>query len=223
MITLARLYRMIRHPRQTSHELVKDPDPRSALKVVLALGICMALMFGISAWAQDYPPAPDVLQTWINAYGEFGILPFLKIPAENYRLVLAVISIPLSLACWMLMAGTARLISLFFGGRVTFDQYLNLFGYSFFAFWILAHLVEICIEGLGGAAMLPSLRGEYGPLAYNFFVYSLPVGWVLLLSLGGAYNGLVTYFTEKFSGWKAATTGMLTMAWPIVLVLSLLR
>ncbi len=223
MNTLSRLWKVIVSPRQTALELVHDSSPRSALAVVLGLGICYAITFGISAWKHDFPPSQDVLKTWIEVYGEFGILPFVNIPTESYRLAEAIFIIPVTLASWILMAGSARLLSIRLGGKLTFEQYLNLFGFSFFAFWILAQLMDTLINSLGSAYMLPALRNEYGPLARSFFTYSFIVGWPLLLTLGGVYNGLVSHFTEKFAAWKAALVGMVTLPWPIVLVAFLVR
>jgi hypothetical protein len=131
--------------------------------------------------------------------------------------------IPVVLASWILMAGSARLLSILFGGKITFEQYLNLFGFSFFAFWILAQLMDMLINSLGSAYMLPALRNEYGPVARGFFIYSLTLGWPLLLTLGGVYNGLVSYYTEKFAAWKAALITMVTLPWPIIMVAFLVR
>jgi len=230
MKTIKRLWQIIIYPRRTAEELVADPTPRSAFWVVLGLGLLMTFSFGLSAWQHDYPPAPDVLQTWIEAYGEFGILPFLKIPPENYRLVVAVISLPLMLSLWALMAGWARLISILFKGKVSFDQYLNLFGFSFFVFWLLAFLLDTLFEipPLGNY-LLPSLRGAYGPIARGFYTYWFSIEWTLLVALGGVWNGIVCYFSESDAIGRAASraqailTGLVTMAGPILAASFLIR
>jgi len=223
MNTISKFWKIIVAPRRTALDLVKENDIRSALYVILGLGIVLALMNLASALTHDFPPPADEFQTWIDAYGEFAMLPFLNIPPENYRLAQAIFAIPLVLALWILMAGSARLLSILFGGKVSYDQYLNLFCFSFFTFLILAGVIDTAINLLSGDYMLASLRGVHGAFARGFYVYSFSINWTVLLTVGGVYNALVSYFTEKFAAWKAAVIGMVTMSWPIVLITLLLR
>jgi hypothetical protein len=223
MNTISKFWKIIVAPQRTALELARENSIRSSLSVVLSLGFVLALMNLASALAHDFPPPADEFQTWIDAYGEFAMLPFLNIPPEHYRLAQAIFAIPLVLALWILMAGSAKLLSILFGGKVSYDQYLNLLCFSFFTFWILAGVIDTAINLLSGDYMLSSLRGEHGVFARGFYVYSFSINWTVLLTVGGVYNGLVSYFTEKFAAWKAVVIGMVTMAWPIVLTSLLLR
>ena len=54
-------------------------------------------------------------------------------------------------------------------------------------------------------------------------MYAFSMEWIVFITLGGVYNALVSTFTERFSAWKAAVIGMVTMAWPILLVSLLFR
>lgn len=160
---------------------------------------------------------------WIATWGEFAMLPFVKIPAENYRLAQAIFIIPLLLAIWLLMAGSARVLSVLWGGKVSFEQYLNVLGYSFFAFWIVGQVLDMSYSGILGRWMLPALRMEYGAGIQAFFANFPSVMWTVTLSLGGLYNGIVTYELERFSLWKVVVISLVTLAWPIVLISILLR
>jgi len=223
MNTISKFWMIIVSPRRTALELAQEKSIRASLSVVLGLGIVLAAVNLVSALAHDFPPPPDEYQTWVEAYGEFAMLPFLNIPPENYRLAQAIFAIPLLLGVWMLMAGSARVLSILFNGKVSYDQYLNLLCFSFFTFMILAGLLDTALNLLSGDYMLSALRGEHGAFARGFYIYAFSVEWVVLLTLGGVYNALVSYFTERFSAWKAAVIGMVTMSWPIVLVSLLLR
>ena len=50
-----------------------------------------------------------------------------KVPTQHYRLAQAIFMTPLVVAIWIWMAGSARLLSIGFGGRVTYRQYLILY------------------------------------------------------------------------------------------------
>jgi len=45
----------------------------------------------------------------------------------------------------------------------------------------------------------------------------------LLLTVGGVYNGLVAYFSEKLVAWKAALITMVTLPWPVMMAAFLIR
>jgi hypothetical protein len=199
----------------------------ASLAIVLGFGIVVGLLFARSHLAQDYPPPPDALETWIETWGEFAMLPYLKIPAERYRLAQALLMIPLSLAVWILMAGSARVLCVLFGGRTTFVQYANLFGHSFYVFWALAVLLDGLYTLLLGDHLLRALRLEYGPLARAFVAHYPPLMWTLALGVGAAYNGIVAYESEEATGivavLKAAAIAVATGFWPIALSALLLR
>jgi hypothetical protein len=180
-------------------------------------------MFVISHLKGDYPPPPDELEVWIETWGEFAMLPFLKIPAEHYRLAQAILIVPMILAVWILMAGSARILSILFGGKVSFQQYLNLFGFSFFAFWILGSLLDAIYSGIFGDVVLNALRMEYGTFAKTLATYFPQVMWVGVLSAGGIYNGIVIHENESLSRVQTALMGMTTFVWPIVMISTITR
>jgi hypothetical protein len=159
----------------------------------------------------------------IEAWGEFSMLPFLNIPAEVYRLFLAEIMIPLLLAIWILMAGSARLISILFGGKVTYKQYLILFSYSFFSFFLIASILDMIYSGLMFRVIMSALRGEYGPLVRQGFILYPAFFWVTALGLAGIYNGIVCQEGEGWAWWKSALVAVVTFVWPMVLISFTLR
>ena len=223
MKALRNLVKIIIHPRKTSHEIAQDTTIYASLTVVFGCGLVFALLFLVSHLMHDYPPPPNELNIWIDTWGEFAMLPFIKLPAESYRLAQAIFMLPLVLAIWLLMAGSARVLSILFGGKASFEQYLNVFGYSFFAFWILGQLLDMSYSGLLGPWVLPALRMEYGLGIQIFFANFPPVMWTMMLAIGGIYNGIVTHELEGFSLWKVVVIGTVTLAWPIVLITILLR
>ena len=223
MNVIRNLIMIILHPRKTSQAIAQEKTIYPSLTVVLGFGLVYSILFLASHLAHDYPPPPDELKTWIDTWGEFAMLPFVNIPAESYRLAQAMFVLPLVLAVWMLMAGSARVLSVLFKGKVSFEQYLNVFGYSFFAFWIMGQLLDMGYSSLLGPWVLPGLRMAYGPGLQAFFANFPPVVWTMMLSFGGIYNGIVTYELERFSLWKVVLVGMVTLAWPIVLISILLR
>jgi hypothetical protein len=223
MQTLVYLWKVVVHPRTTSRDLLQQEKISRSGTVVLLLGVIVSLLFLISHLKQDYPPPADELQVWIETWGEFAMLPFLQIPAEKYRLAQAIFFLPLVLAIWILMAGSARLLSILFGGKVSYKQYLNLFGFSFFAFWILGHFLDITYSALLGDAVLRALRMEYGPFVRGIVANFPSVMWTVALTIGGIYNAIVTHESEGFSPAKAAVVGAATFFWPIVLISFLIR
>ena len=183
----------------------------------------MGLLFLRSHLAQDYPPPPADLETWIEAWGEFAMLPYVKIPAQRYRLAQAIMMVPFSLAIWILMAGSASVLSAMFCGRTTFVQYANLFGHSFYAFWILATLGDLLYSLLMGDHVLRALRFEYGMLARGLVASYPMVMWTGAVGLGAIYNGIMAHESEGYSLPKAALVAVATGVWPIVLISVLIR
>ncbi|MBN1581395.1 MAG: hypothetical protein JXA89_11900 [Anaerolineae bacterium] len=224
MEPLIKLCKMIIHPKRTSREILQDTKSiRQATTIVIGFGAVLTLLFLISHLTQDYPPPADELATWIETWGEFPMLPFLKIPAEQYRLAQALFGLPLVLAIWILMAGSARLLSVAFKGQVPYEQYLSLFGFSFFAFWILGQILDITYSAILEDAILRALRMEYGAAIKEIVALFPAVMWTGVLTLGGIYNGIVTYESEGFSAIKAGAIAMATFVWPIVLISVLIR
>lgn len=220
--SLALLPKTVVHPRRTAREFLSERTIYPSLIVVLGFAVLESLLSLISYLAGSYPPPPEVLKIWIEAWGEFAMLPFIRVPAESYRLAMAVFMVPLMLAIWMLMAGSARLLSILFG-RVSFDGYLNLLGFSFFAFFIIAVFLDALVNGVFGGFELAALRGEYGPLLRSVFVAFPAVEYTVLFGLGGVYNAIVAREAEGYSIPKTAVVGFVTFLWPMVLVSLLLR
>lgn len=225
MKPVTNLWKIVIHPRRTSRELLEGGSRSlyAAGDIVLGFAAILALLFLYSHLAGDYPPPPDELETWIATWGEFAMLPFVKIPAESYRLAQAIFINPLVLGIWILMAGAVRLLSILFGGHITFEQYLSLFGFRFFTFWILAQVLDLVYSVVLGGAILPALRMEYGPLVRGLAANYPSFMWTLMLTLGGIYNGIATYESERLSAVKAGLTGSATLAWPVVLIAVLVR
>jgi hypothetical protein len=136
-------YAMARHPTRAKEGFAKVDDLLPAAGLVVGFELLYGLAFYLSHLAHDYPPAPDVLKVWISAWGEFAMLPVLKIPPESYRLFLAYASLPLALAAWMLMSGSAFLVSRLTGGKVRYECYLSLCAFGFFPIWILSTLFDM--------------------------------------------------------------------------------
>jgi len=222
------LWGVIARPRATFNKLALQPSLGPAMGMVLGYGLINGVLFLISYLSHDWPPPQAELDVWISAWGEFSQLPFLKIPAEQYRLFLAVIMLPLTLAIWMLMAGTAHLLGRLYGGRTSFDQYLNLFGFSFFTFAVLAAALDTSYNLLLGPYLVPALQGAYGTLAAAF-VRNFPILiYIVGFGLGGLYNGLAALTSERlaearYAAWKSIPIGLLTFAWPTVIIATLLR
>jgi hypothetical protein len=152
------------------------------------------------------------------------MLPFLKVPAESYRLAMAIFTVPLMLAIWMLMAGSARLLSILSGrGRVSFDQYLNLFGFGFFAFMIVAAALDFLYSGVFGGFVLAALEKEYGPIVKSVVAAFPPVMYTTLYGLGGAYNAIAAREGKGYSIPSTLIVGCVTFSWPTLLVTLLLR
>ncbi|MCJ7531288.1 MAG: YIP1 family protein [Anaerolineales bacterium] len=223
MIVFVRLWKMLVTPRRTCQVVVQERNIRPAVAVVLGFSTLFALSMLRSYLNGDYPPEPATLKVWVDAWGEFAMVPVLKIPAEYYRLFLAIILIPLGLAIWMLMAGTGKLFSMLFMGKGSYEQYLNLFGFSFFVFWILSTLLDMLYSGFLGTYIIPALQNQYGPTVKDFFLYFPQVFYPVLLGLGGVYNGIAIHTLERFSMWKTSIAAFCTFIWPILLISTLIR
>lgn len=223
MAALAYLFKMLIDPRGTSREILEKNDIKISLCIVLNFGIIMAAGMLISYFTKGYPPPPQDLKIWIEAWGEFTMLPFLKLPAESYRLVQAIFMIPLVLAIWILMAGSARLLSALFGGKSSFDQFASLFGLSFFVFWIIASIFDTVMSGVLGGFVLAALRLEYGVVVKDIISAVYPLTYIVLFGLGGIYNAIVVHEADGLSVIKTSIIGLVTFAWPVVLIALLLR
>ena len=191
--------------------------------LVYCFGLVLALLFSISHLKGDYPPPSEELAVWIETWGEFSMLPFVKIAAEKYRLAQAIFITPLMIAVWILMAGSAKILSILFNGKIAFKQYLNLFAYSFFVFWIIGSIMDTIYSSIFGEYVLRALRLEYGVIIKGIVANFPPAMWVSVLTLGGIYNAIVIHENEQCSLGKVMLMGTATFLWPIILISTLIR
>jgi hypothetical protein len=223
------LWRMPRHPRQAGREMVEWNSAWPGLAVVLALGLYLAFSCYRSYLNGDYPPPPEELRVWIETWGEFSMLPlpWLGIPLEQYRLFMSIISLPVALGSWLVMACLARLLSRWFGGSVSFRQYLNLLAFSFFPFWFLSAVGDGLFSAGLREHLLPALLGDYGPVVQAMFKYYPPLLYTCLFGLGAVCSGLAAFGASRFGKqlqvWQAVLIGWLTLLPPLMLVSLLYR
>ncbi len=210
-------------PFRSARALPTSVRVRQAALLVLGAGLFMAVGFFVSYLNHAYPPAPDVLKIWIETWGEFFMLPFLKVPTESYRLFLSIIIVPLVFMMWMLMAGTAKLLSLLIGGRASYEQYLVITAFSFFPFWILAGILDIIFSGVIDGYVLQALTGQFGPLATVFWSNFPNFFYTFLYGLSGLWIGISTVGVESFKWWKAVPIALLSFGWPMLLMSVLVR
>jgi hypothetical protein len=116
----------------------------------------------------------------------FLLTSFLKIDPYYYVLLQAIVFPLLFFVTWVMMAASARLISIFFRGKVTFKQYLVLLGHSFFPFFILAMLFPsinwTALIGLGAIYNgIVAQETEGYPFWKAIFVSIATVIWPILL------------------------------------------
>jgi len=216
-------YRILSSPYRTASALPASVRVRPAALLVLGAGIFLAVGMFLSYLNHSYPPPADILKIWIAAWGEFTMLPFLKIAPESYRLFIAIISLPLLFAMWILMAGTAKLLSLWMRGHASYEQYLVITAICFFPFWLLAAIIDIIFSGVIDGYVLKALTGQFGPFATAFWTNFPIYFYTILYALGGVWIGIATAGVEAFKWWKAAPIALFSFAWPMLLMMALLR
>ncbi len=214
-----RLLEVMIVPRRVARELLAEKSLKWPLAIVLALGLLGSIGFLISYFQHVYPPPREMIEAW----GEFAMLPFFNIPAERYRLFLAEIMVPFLLAVWIMMAGSARLLSLLLGGKVTYRQYLVLFAYSFFSFYLIASILDMIYSGMMAGMIMSALRGEYGPLVRQGFILYPAFFWMTALGLAGIYNGIVCQEGEGWAWWKSVLVAAVTFFWAMIAITFTLR
>jgi hypothetical protein len=214
---------MLFHPARAGKELAGSSSLKPVGTFVIAFGLLQALLFLISYLKQDYPPPPEVLEVWVEHWGEGVMLPFFNLPAESYRGFQAAIMLPFCLALWMLMGGTGRLLALILGGKHSYETYLRVTGFTFFTIWLIAAFLDFLYSGLFATFVLNGLRGEYGPLVDGLLQAFMPVEYTILYGLAAVNITLATREIEGFPYWKAALVGLATLAWPMALVSSVVR
>ena len=186
-----RLLKMIIAPRKTTRDLLAEKLLKWPLAIVLGLGLAGSLGFLFSHLQHAYPPPKEMIEAW----GKFAMLPFFNIPAESYRLFLAQIMIPFLLGIWILMAGSARLLS----------------------------ILDMIYSGLMFGMIMSALRNEYGPVVRQLFVLYPMFFWPAALGLAGIYNGIVCQEGEGWMWWKSGLVAAVTFFWPMVLISFTLR
>jgi hypothetical protein len=210
-------------PYRSAKALPASVRVRPAALLVLGAGLFMAVGTFISYLNRSYPPPPDILKIWVDTWGEFTMLPFLNIPPESYRLFIALISVPLVFAMWMLMAGTAKLLSLLMGGRASYEQYLVITAFGFFPFWILAAIIDTIFSGVIDGYVLRALTGQFGPFATAFWANFPIYFYTILYGLGGVWIGIAAAGLESFKWWRSVVIALFSFAWPMLLMSVLLR
>jgi hypothetical protein len=215
--------RILISPFRTAKTLSPTVRVRSAALLVLGAGVLMALGMLVSYLSHAYPPPADVLKIYIDAWGEYLMLPFLKIPPESYRLFMAIILVPLAFTMWILMAGTAKLLSLLMKGHASYEQYLVITAFSFFPFWILAGIIDTIFSGVIDGYVLQALTGQLGSFATTFWINFPKFFYTILYAMGGVWIGLCTAGVESFKWWKAVLIALFSFGWAMLLISVLLR
>ncbi len=223
MNTPTSAFRLLISPYRAAKALPYAVRVRPAALLVLGMGLYLGIGMLIGHLNHVYPPPPDVLKIYVDTWGEYVMLPFLKIPAESYRLFQAIIALPLVFAIWMLMAGTAKLLSLLMRGRASYEQYLVITAIDFFPFMFLAAIIDTIFSGVIDGYVLQALRGQLGLFATSFWT-SFPIYfYTVLYGLGGIWIGISAAGVESFKWWKAVPIALLSFAWPMLLISTLLR
>jgi hypothetical protein len=216
-------FRILISPFQSAKALPASVRVRPAALLVFGAGLFMAAGTFVSYLNHGYPPPADVLKIWVDTWGEFLMLPFLKIPPESYRLFTAIILVPLAFAMWMLMAGTAKLLSLLLRGHASYEQYLVITAIGFFPFWILAGIIDTIFSGVIDGYVLQALTGQLGPFATAFWTNFPKFFYTFLYALGGVWIGISTAGVEAFKWWKAVPIALFSFGWAMLLISVLLR
>lgn len=223
MNTSATYFGILVSPYRAARALPAEVKVGPAALLVLGAGLYLAIGMLISYLSRAYPAPAEVLKIYIETWGEFTMLPFLKIPPESYRLFVAIIAIPLMFAVWMLMAGTAKLLSLLMSGRASYEQYLVITAIGYFPFWLLAAVIDTIFSGVIDGYVLRALTGRLGPFAAAFWMNFPAFFYIILYGLGGVWIGIGAAGVESFRWWKAALVALLCFAWPTILMTVLLR
>ncbi len=217
------LWGSVVHPRRTSRELAEERSLRYAFLFVLGFSLLFAIMF-LVAWLQKtYPPDAVTLNLWVKAWGEFAMLPIIPIPAEYYRLFIAVIMVPLVLLLWLASAGILKLFSLMFKGKLSYRQYLNIVAFGFFPFWLLAFLTDTIYSASLGLSKNPALLGELGAFMKGFVTWFPQLMYPFWFGLGAIWLGITVNETERFAWWKCIIAAFFAFSPFLISVAVLLR
>ena len=227
MNTIASIFHSMRgmlfHPIRTAKELAADTRLKPVATLVIVFGALLSLSFLVSYLNHNYPPPQDVLDVWVEHWGEGVMLPFFNIPAESYRGFQAAIMLPFALALWMLMGGTARLLSNLFGGKQSYEFYLKITGFTFFTIWIISAFLDSLYSAVFWNYVYRGLQGEYGPVVDALLGSFMPLEYTILYGLMAVNVTIATHAVEGFAWWKAAIVGVAVFAWPMMLVAAVVR
>jgi hypothetical protein len=223
MVVIRKIWSVLWHPLRTSREIALEDSLSPAFILVIIFAVLLGAAYFITFFLKTYPPPPAEMQVWIDTWGQSFMMPFLPIPLESYRLFMSIAVVPGIIILWLGMAAIGSLFSKLFKGKSTFKQYLEIFGFSFFPFWIIAAILDFLYMGFVNPYIVPALQLAYGPLIRTL-VYLVPlVMYPVLLGLGGVYNGLATYAVEGFSAWKCILVGCVTGVLAIAILSMIVR
>lgn len=144
---------------------------------------------------------------WHGGGAPSSFTPWLAIPSEVYYFYDRFILAPSMVACWILAAGTAQLLSRPFAKRGSFEDLLSVFGFGI-GIASLASLAHDLPDSFLGAIGLLDLQ-EYevilnSPTIWRtilWICYSLSFVWFVLLFFKGVKAA------RGIRGWRAALTG----------------
>lgn len=215
------LLRMLIRPVSTSRKIATRTGITTPALIVI--GFAVYLAYGFATSQHLYPPPKPELEVWIKAWGEFTMLPVLPIAPEHYRTFLAIIMLPLMLIGWLLMSGSARLLSGLLGGKAPLRVWLNQVVFAFFPFWILAVLLDGVFSGVFGGYLVPALEGQYGQFWHDFVLYFPQFMYTVIYGIGWVYASIAASQTERFAIWKAVIIGWAVFLWPMAISALLFR
>jgi len=214
---------MLFHPGRTGKALASETSLKPVATLVIVFGVVYGLIFLKSYLAHDYPPPPEELAVWVEHWGEGVMLPFFNLPAESYRGFQAAIMLPFALALWMLMGGSARLLTSLMGGKHSYDTYLKIAGFTFFTIWVISAFLDFLYSSVFWEYVSRGLQGEYGPVVDTLLANFMPFEYTLLYGLMAVNVTIATRAIEGFAWWKAAIVGIAAFVWPMALVSSVVR
>jgi hypothetical protein len=207
---------MIFHPYRTGRQLAKEPRIRYAFWLVFSVSAITALLTFRSYLAGEYPPSPEMLALWIKTWGEFAMVPFIKIPMESYRLFTTLIEIPIAITIWMLAAGTARLLTRLFGEKLDFDQFLNLLAFTIFPFWFISGLMDGAYQLILKPHQFAALSGQLGSLTQGLYTWYPQIMYPVVQGLGALFLGFAIHANEGLRVWKTALIAFFAFTWVII-------
>ena len=127
------------------------------------------------------------------------------------------------LIAWLLMGGSARLLSGLLGGKAPLRIWLNQVMFAFFPFWILAILLDGLFSGVFGDYLVPALEMQYGQFWHDVVLYFPQFMYTILYATGWVYTGIAAHQTDRLAVWKAVSIGWAVFVWPMAISALLFR